>query len=125
MAAMTEAELQNEIRLALGKIPGLALWRNNVGQMRVGNRFVHFGLCRGSSDLIGLLNGRFIAAEIKTPRGELTEDQRLFLNLVKRLGGLTFIWRSVNQAVEEIMNAIQSPEIIRDGIKNISGTDKR
>ena len=50
-----ETLLQQEIRLAIGKIPTLRLFRNQVGELpnpRTG-RYVQFGLAKGSSDLIG------------------------------------------------------------------------
>ena len=51
---MSEQELQQRIRLELGRGP-VRLWRNNVGALRdQRGQLVSYGLCRGSSDLIGL-----------------------------------------------------------------------
>ncbi|MCP9910718.1 VRR-NUC domain-containing protein, partial [Cyanobium sp. BA20m-p-22] len=51
---MSEQELQQQIRLQLGSSP-VRLWRNNVGALRdERGRLVTYGLCKGSSDLIGL-----------------------------------------------------------------------
>lgn len=82
---MGEREVQHDIRAALGRDPRVALWRNNVGTMKVETcphcraplrseeiksrncsecgrafqkperRFVQFGLVAGSSDLLGIL----------------------------------------------------------------------
>jgi hypothetical protein len=71
---------------------------------------VRFGLCKGSSDLIGLrvleitpeLVGQrlaqFVALEVKTAQGVLSQEQRAFLRLVKDLGGVAAVCRSVEEA---------------------------
>jgi hypothetical protein len=58
-----------------------------------------FGLCRGSADLCGILapTGRFIAVEIKTEAGRLSEEQRLFLIHVRSRGGFACVVRSVEE----------------------------
>jgi hypothetical protein len=92
-----ESILQDKIRLALGRIPGLCLWRNNCGYD--GERRVRYGVgSPGGADLIGLYNGRFVAVEIKTPSGRQSEDQRRFQALVEAKGGEYVILRSVEDA---------------------------
>ena len=106
----SEHEIQQRIRLACGRGP-VRLWRNNTGALvDQQGRFVRFGLCKGSSDLIGLrsleitpeLLGRriaqFVALEVKTPLGTLSPEQRAFLRLVEKLGGVAAVCRSVNEA---------------------------
>ena len=88
-----------------------AVWRNNTGALvDQQGRFVRFGLCKGSSDLIGMrslevtpeLVGRrlaqFVALEIKTESGTVSTEQRAFLRLVQQLGGLGAVCRSIAQA---------------------------
>lgn len=107
---MSEQELQQRIRLELGQ-GAVRLWRNNVGALRDGRgRLVSYGLCRGSSDLIGLRQltitpehlGRtlavFAALEIKTERGRATAEQQQFLTVVQHLGGLAGVARSLAEA---------------------------
>lgn len=56
-----EADIQQDIRLALGLEPGLALFRNNIGAAvhHDSKRPVHYGVGgKGGSDLIGLLTVR-------------------------------------------------------------------
>lgn len=103
--SVTERQLQEEIRLALGSIPGLVLWRNNVGEAMVdygrGNiRPLVYGLAPGSADLIGCYRGRFVALEIKTPSGKQSKEQQRFQRCVERNGGVYLMPRSVTQAVE-------------------------
>ena len=109
-----ETKLQQEIRLALGTIPSLRLFRNQVGQLpdpRTG-RYVQFGLAKGSSDLIGFKTikvtpemigeeiAQFVSIEIKTERGKLTEVQENWLQNVKSSGGIVGVARSIQDALK-------------------------
>jgi hypothetical protein len=107
---MSEQELQQRIRLELGSGP-VRLWRNNVGALRdQRGRLVSYGLCPGSSDLIGLRRLRvgpehlgqelavFCALEIKSQRGRPSAEQQRFLAQVGAMGGLAGVIRSLEQA---------------------------
>lgn len=69
-------------------------------------RPLHAGLCKGSSDVIGFRSievgsqriAQFVALEVKTGKGRATEEQRHFLALVERMGGIAAIVRSVEEA---------------------------
>lgn len=97
---MTETELQQQIRLELGRERDLVLWRNHVGVGEHGGRVRRFGLSIGSSDLIGILapSGRFVALEVKSARGRVTPEQDLFLTLIQDRGGFAAVVRSVDEA---------------------------
>ena len=112
--ANAETTLQQHIRLALGTRTDLRLFRNNTGTLpdpRTG-RPVQFGLARGSADLIGLrtvtitpdMVGQqvavFTSIEVKTPKGRPTAEQQNWLNMVRSLGGIAGIARSVRDANE-------------------------
>ena len=112
--ANSETKLQQEIRLALGTIPSLRLFRNQVGQLpdpRTG-RCVQFGLAKGSSDLVGFKTikltpemigqevAQFVSIEIKTERGKLTEVQENWLQKVKSSGGIVGVARSIQDALK-------------------------
>ena len=112
-----EQEIQQRIRLACGRGP-VRLWRNNTGAMvDQQGRFVRFGLCKGSSDLIGLRSvvvapemvgkrlAQFVALEIKTARGVVSPEQRAFLALVEQLGGVAAVCRSVEAAEQALVLA--------------------
>ena len=102
----TETTLQNEIRLAVGKIKNARLFRNNVGMING----VQFGLCVGSSDLIGFQSvtitpemvgqkiAIFTALEVKTPKGKPTPEQIAFIDCVRKFGGISGIVKSVDDA---------------------------
>jgi len=110
---VTESEIQHGIRIALGRVPDLRLFRNNVGVADVKGSKVRFGLCKGSSDLIGFLRlevdgkkiARFISLEIKTETGRTTTEQDLWLELVRAFGGFACVVRSVEDAVAAIERA--------------------
>lgn len=73
-------------------------------------RPLHAGLCKGSSDLIGFRSvdvggnrlAQFVAFEVKTATGRTTEEQRHYLAMVERLGGLAAVVRSVEEAKQAL-----------------------
>lgn len=103
-----EREIQHEIRLKIGALPDVVLWRNETGAAKhIGPRgraqHVRYGLCVGSADLIGVgPGGRFLALEVKTTTGTVTEEQRMFLELVRSKGGIAAVVRSVDEALAVI-----------------------
>lgn len=60
----------------------------------------------GGADLIGILTGRFIALEVKRPKkGRESEEQQMFMQLVRAKGGFAAIVRSVDEAHAAIQRA--------------------
>ena len=107
---ITERQISHDIRKALGTEPGLVLWRNTTGHAvefdNQGNqRHINYGLCVGSSDFIGCLNGRFIALEIKRPGGRRRAEQLQFCSQVRFNGGFAAIVESVEEAKAAIARA--------------------
>lgn len=96
---MSEADRQRHIWLA-ESAAGVTLWRNNVGVVREKDRVIRYGLCAGSSDLIGLtpititadMVGKtvavFTAEEVKRPTTKLTPKQATFCDHVRQQGGI-------------------------------------
>jgi hypothetical protein len=112
--AMSEAALMRKVQVALTD-KDTRLFRNNVGSAWRGRvvhnrdgsitihkpQLVHFGLCPGSSDLIGLRRvvitpdmldqevALFIAAEVKLTQrpSDRTNEQLAFVEMVLSLGG--------------------------------------
>ena len=112
---MSEAAIQQQIRLALSRA-GVVAFRNNVGQYtdpKTG-RPIRYGLGVGSSDLVGWtptlvtpdMVGRtlavFTACEVKAPNGRPTEHQLNFIAQVLRAGGFAGIARSPQDALQLI-----------------------
>lgn len=110
-----ETAIQRRIMLALSEA-GCIVWRNETAGAWLG-KVVHkagdqvtlsgallnkFGLCVGSSDLIGVFKGRFVAIEVKTPTGKPTKEQLNFIEQVRLNGGIAGIARSPEEALELI-----------------------
>lgn len=96
----SEANIQNDILVALSKA-GATVWRNNTGALQdKTGRLVRYGLCKGSSDIIGICpDGRFLAVEVKKTTGRVTEDQVRFIDAVRAKGGRSGVARSVEDAL--------------------------
>ena len=133
---MREHGIQNAIRIFMSGM-GVINWRNNVGSGWVGKvthirknctvtcapgdvviknaRPLRSGLCKGSSDVIGITPvfitqahvgrtlGIFSAIEVKSKTGKPTEDQLNFLRAVEKAGGFAGIAKS-NDDISAIIN---------------------
>ena len=112
---MSESGVMHSIMLALSA-SGATIFRNNVGAVKASDgRFIRFGLCPGSSDLIGFMPvtvtpdmvgkqiALFLAVEAKAPGGhtdlERKAAQDRFINAVLAAGGLAGYARTVEQAL--------------------------
>lgn len=97
----SEANVMNDCLLALSGAGCLA-WRNNTGQLPdATGRPIKFGLCVGSSDIIGVApDGRFLAVECKTAIGQPTDAQLRFINAVQAKGGRAGIARCADDALK-------------------------
>lgn len=130
----SEQTIQKRIMLALSRA-GSRIFRNNVGAVtyrdphrsqsggpvtqcpRCGasngaKRVVRYGLCKGSSDVIGWTQHRvtdadigrlvaiFTAIEVKRPGGHATAEQCDFIDAVRAHGGIAGIAISPEQALE-------------------------
>lgn len=115
---MNEIPIMRRVMYALSQLPGVRVFRNNVGVAKYDNgQRVKYGLIPGSSDLIGWrtitvtpdMVGReiavFVAIETKAPGGHITNKQDNFITRVKKSGGIAGIVKSEEEAkrlVEEI-----------------------
>ena len=97
---MKESDIQRLVMLALSEA-GCLIWRNNTGCLKNQAGIpIKFGLCVGSSDLIGITpDGEFLAVEIKTPTGRATPEQNRFITAVRSRGGIAGIARSAADAL--------------------------
>lgn len=110
MTRQPEAVLVAEILVEYGARDEGRLWRNVTTTAYVGKPEgrtadgriilrdaspVQTGLCVGSADLIGIWNGRFVAIEVKQPGKYPRKKQKRFLEVVRKLGGIAGVARSV------------------------------
>ena len=111
---MTEKRIMQEIQIAMSG-EDARLFRNQVGaaELKDGS-YIKFGLGTGSSDLIGFKIvtmtpsdiGRkvaiFTAIEVKAGKGRTTKEQDNFIRVIRESGGIAFVARSKEEAVENI-----------------------
>jgi len=110
---MTESQIQSEIQAACNTGDTRA-FRNNVAKIKHQGRWINFGLCVGSSDLIGFHSmtiephhvGKniavFLAIECKSATGKATPEQKNFINFVQSKGGIAGIARNTTEAINLI-----------------------
>jgi len=58
---------------------------------------------RGVSDIIGCINGKFFACEVKIPGKLLTDNQAKFLGEVRAAGGVAFMAHCLEDVQRELM----------------------
>jgi hypothetical protein len=98
---VTEAELLRAIMLDLGGRPNVRIFRNvsGLGVNPAGQK-IRFGLAVGAPDLLGILapEGRLIGLEVKTETGRVRPEQAAFLAMLRSMGGIAAVVRSVADA---------------------------
>jgi hypothetical protein len=81
------------------KANSIFCWRNNntnVYDPKLGGYRYNPSLTKGVADILGVLpDGRFLAIEVKTPKGKLSKDQALWGKRVRENGGIYIVARSV------------------------------
>jgi hypothetical protein len=99
-----EMLLQKEIVRFLG-LNGIFSWVNKNGATYdpVRKAFRASTTLKGISDILGLLTGgRFLAIEVKMPKGYPTPEQKEFLARINRHGGIAFIARSIDDVKKNL-----------------------
>lgn len=108
---MSETEILQSIRVALAKLDGCTVFRNNSGKLPDAHgRWVTYGLGIGSADLVGIVrtlcrdcaSGRFFALEVKRPGAKESPDQARWIKTVRQLGGFATIVHSVDEALSAV-----------------------
>lgn len=100
--------LNAEIIMEIPKRVGyerVRLFRRNVAGVKVGDRFVRFGI-KGMSDIFGVINigGRGVALEIegKVPPDRPSKEQLSWGNMIAGLGGIFIIATSVDDCERQL-----------------------
>lgn len=103
---MTEKQIENNI-LCFLEFVGIYAWKNqSVGiydpvkkiYRKSNNRFHK----KGVADILGIIDGKFLAIEVKTPKGTISPEQRVFITKINESGGVAFVARSVQQCALEL-----------------------
>lgn len=113
-----ETKIQRAIMMALSSA-GCLIFRNETAGAWVGKkihqagqqvtladaRMIKFGLCVGSSDIIGLTpSGMFLAIEVKTKVGKATKEQLNFIKQVIAKGGKAGVARTSQEALRIVFD---------------------
>lgn len=56
----------------------------------------------GIADLLVNWRGKYVAIEVKTPEGRVSEHQKAFLSKVNEIGGVGFVARSISDVEREL-----------------------
>jgi penicillin-binding protein-related factor A (putative recombinase) len=91
-----EKDIEKLILDYLQLIPQSRFWKNNTmgiydpttRKMRTLNGKHH---ARGAADILGVIQGRFVAIEVKRPKGKVSDEQELFLQSIVDAGGIAFV----------------------------------
>lgn len=99
---MRESALLNEILVQINRIPGVRAWRQNSGIFFTNQgRGVRAGV-PGCADITGIVNGRRLEIEVKTPGVGQSEQQRAFEQMIVSHGGIYILARTVDDAIAGI-----------------------
>jgi len=52
---------------------------------------------------LGVIQGRFLAIEVKSKKGVISDDQRIFIRKIQEEGGIAFVARSVEQCASQLL----------------------
>ena len=103
------SKLVNELLIALSKIDGVIVWKNHVGVFttRYGAT-VKIGTT-GMADIAGICRcdsgkGIYLAVEVKTGSGRLTEAQRNFRNMIALHGGIHIVARDEQETINNLLD---------------------
>ena len=114
-----EIILRREVLNALGAFPDVLVMVNEANAVTKMSLLVRdkkaaaqavlpeerFGLGRGSPDLVVGVRGRVLFRELKTEDGRLSPEQVNWHERARAIGLNVDVWRSVEQAVEEVRRA--------------------
>lgn len=94
---MKETNILKEVMLEASRL-GIVCFRNNTGMLKNDRgQVVTYGLCKGSSDLIGWIRegyegaGSFVAIEVKVGNAKPRPEQQLFIDMVSKSGGFSCV----------------------------------
>lgn len=90
---MNETALKIKVMKYLKSLP-YSIW------FKISDRFTS-----GIPDIIGCYKHRFVAIELKSPKGTIKPIQLAFINKIKKKGGCACIARGLTD-VEKLINAI-------------------
>ena len=108
----TEKEIENKILDFMSSM-GAFVWKNQSvgifdqarGVYRRSNNKYHI---KGVPDILGIYRGRFLAIEVKSEKGIVSDDQKDFLRRFNNHNGIGFVARSHVDVVYQLHKAMPS-----------------
>ncbi len=107
---ITEKMIETSILDYLRLLPRCRVWKNQTvgiynpttkAYMKL--KGVHSG--KGSPDIIGVIDGKFIGIEVKKPVGsQISQEQIHFINDIRKAGGIAFFANSLEQVILQLKN---------------------
>lgn len=94
---------------ALSGLPGVRVWRQNVGTVKLGDgRFFHAGPPRGAADIAGIVapGGWFLAIETKGSHTRTTREQIAYAEMIGAAGGI-YLRLNAKDGLEEAIAAVR------------------
>ena len=94
-----EKLIQNDILEYLQGLNIGLFWQNDSFPIK-GRRRKNRYRMNGVADILGCIDGEFVAIEVKSSTGRLSADQRDFASALKRAGGFFLVARSVEDVIQ-------------------------
>lgn len=115
---MSEKEIENGILHFLNAFLGIRAYKiqttgvydSKQGCFRKRGKYVR----KGMSDIIGIVEGRFLAIEVKSEKGVLSPDQKSFIMDVNESGGVAFVARSIQDVVTNLTKFFPENKALRE-----------
>lgn len=106
MTNQSEKQIENQIINFL-RIVGVFCWKNQSTGIydptkKIFRRSNNYNHLRGVSDILGVVDGKFLAIEVKSESGRLTVEQKAFLQNIRAQGGIAFEARSLVDVVQRL-----------------------
>lgn len=88
------------------RLPRCRLWQNARKFQDVRGIWRNIGLTEGAADLIGVVDGRYLEVEVKTPTGVQKKTQELHQAVVEAMGGIYVVAKSPELAEAKVRAAL-------------------
>jgi len=107
--ATPEKAIETSILRYLNTLPGGFFWKNNQTgvwdpKRKVFRKSKNIYAINGVADILGCYHGKFIAIEVKSEKGRLSDSQKRFIENIEKVGGIAFVARGAKEAAEKIKN---------------------
>lgn len=104
MKPQSEKAIETQILNVL-KLKGLFFWKNQTTGIfdptrKVFRKTKNPHAINGVSDILGCIQGRFVAIEVKSKTGKMSESQKQFQSKINHEGGLAFTVNNLDSCLE-------------------------